>query len=57
MRSDAEQNRARILEAARTALAVSGNASMQSIAKLAGIGQGTLYRHFPGSPCPHGAPP
>lgn len=47
MRSDATQNRARILEAARTALAVSGNASMQSIAKRAGIGQGTLYRHFP----------
>jgi len=47
MRSDAEQNRARILEAARTALATSNDASMQSIAKLAGIGQGTLYRHFP----------
>jgi AcrR family transcriptional regulator len=47
MRSDAEQNRARILEAARTALAASGDASMQSIARLAGIGQGTLYRHFP----------
>jgi AcrR family transcriptional regulator len=47
MRSDAEQNRVRILEAARTALDSSGNATMQSIAKLAGIGQGTLYRHFP----------
>ncbi|MDI5962155.1 TetR/AcrR family transcriptional regulator [Streptantibioticus silvisoli] len=47
MRSDAEQNRARILDAARAALDASGDASMQSVAKLAGIGQGTLYRHFP----------
>jgi AcrR family transcriptional regulator len=47
MRADAEQNRTRILDVARTALAASGNASMQSIAKQAGIGQGTLYRHFP----------
>jgi AcrR family transcriptional regulator len=47
MRSDAEQNRARILEAARTVMATSGDVSMQSIAKLAGVGQGTLYRHFP----------
>lgn len=47
MRSDAEQNRARILEVARTALTESGDASMQSIAKRAGVGQGTLYRHFP----------
>lgn len=46
-RADAEQNRARILDAARAALAESGDASMQSIAKRAGIGQGTLYRHFP----------
>ena len=47
MRSDAEQNRARILEAARTALAESADASLNSIAKLAGVGPGTLYRHFP----------
>jgi AcrR family transcriptional regulator len=44
---DAEQNRERILAAARTALAENGDATMQSIAKRAGIGQGTLYRHFP----------
>jgi AcrR family transcriptional regulator len=31
----------------RASLAESGDASMQSIAKRAGIGQGTLYRHFP----------
>ena len=47
MRSDAEQNRARILEVARTALAESAGASLNSIAKLAGVGPGTLYRHFP----------
>jgi AcrR family transcriptional regulator len=46
-RADAELNRARILDAARAALAESGEASMQSIAKRAGIGQGTLYRNFP----------
>ncbi len=47
MRSDAEQNRARILEVARTALAEGRNASLNSIAKQAGVGPGTLYRHFP----------
>jgi AcrR family transcriptional regulator len=47
MRSDAEQNRARILEVARTALAASSDATLNSIAKLAGVGQGTMYRHFP----------
>jgi AcrR family transcriptional regulator len=46
-RADAELNRSRILDAARASLAESGEASMQSIAKRAGIGQGTLYRHFP----------
>ena len=46
-RADAELNRSRILDAARESLAESGDASMQSIAKRAGIGQGTLYRHFP----------
>ncbi|MET3808208.1 AcrR family transcriptional regulator [Nakamurella sp. UYEF19] len=39
-------NRERILVAARKALAHSGEASLQSIAKSAGVGQGTLYRHF-----------
>jgi AcrR family transcriptional regulator len=46
-RADAELNRSRILDAARESLADSGDASMQSIAKRAGIGQGTMYRHFP----------
>jgi AcrR family transcriptional regulator len=46
LRADAALNRQRILAAAREALALSGDASMQSIAKRAGIGQGTMYRHF-----------
>jgi AcrR family transcriptional regulator len=46
-RSDAAHNRARILAAAREALAGSGDAALNSIAKSAGVGQGTLYRHFP----------
>jgi AcrR family transcriptional regulator len=47
LRADAQQNRDRILEVAREALAVSGDASLNSIAKKAGVGPGTLYRHFP----------
>jgi len=47
LRADAQQNRHRILEAARGALASSGDASLNSIAKKAGVGPGTLYRHFP----------
>lgn len=47
-RSDAQQNRARILVVARKAFAKSGaNASLEDIAKRAGVGPGTLYRHFP----------
>jgi AcrR family transcriptional regulator len=45
-RTDAEQNRARILVAARAALAQSSDATLNSIARRAGVGQGTLYRHF-----------
>ena len=47
MRSDAEQNRARILAAAAAALAESSDATLNSIARRAGVGQGTMYRHFP----------
>ena len=46
MRADAEKNRARILEAARTSLLENSEVTMQSIAQQAGVGQGTLYRHF-----------
>jgi len=47
-RSDAQRNRERILEVAREAFTRSGvNASLDDIAKQAGVGPGTLYRHFP----------
>jgi AcrR family transcriptional regulator len=47
-RADAERNRERILEAAKEAFTQSGvNASLDDIAKEAGVGPGTLYRHFP----------
>ncbi|EPD66825.1 hypothetical protein HMPREF1211_01080 [Streptomyces sp. HGB0020] len=46
-RKDALSNRERILTVARTALAESSSASLTAIAKQAGVGIGTLYRHFP----------
>lgn len=47
-RTDAQRNRDRILEVAKEAFAKSGaNASLDDIAKQAGVGPGTLYRHFP----------
>ena len=47
-RTDAQRNRERILEVAKEAFTRSGaNASLDDIAKDAGVGAGTLYRHFP----------
>ena len=47
-RTDAQRNRERILEAAKQAFTRSGaSASLDDIAKQAGVGPGTLYRHFP----------
>jgi AcrR family transcriptional regulator len=46
-RKDALGNRERILAAARGALATSSSASLTAIARQAGVGIGTLYRHFP----------
>jgi AcrR family transcriptional regulator len=47
-RTDAQRNRERILEVAKRAFARSGaNTSLDDIAKEAGVGAGTLYRHFP----------
>jgi AcrR family transcriptional regulator len=47
-RSDAQENRERILEVAKEAFACSGaNASLDEIAAQANVGPGTLYRHFP----------
>ncbi|SFH17038.1 TetR/AcrR family transcriptional regulator [Streptomyces mirabilis] len=47
VRSDARENRARILAAAREALAADGSTSMNQICQRAGVGAGTLYRNFP----------
>lgn len=46
-RADAQRNRARILEVAYSAFAEDPDVSLNAIAKLVGIGAGTLYRHFP----------
>ena len=48
MRADAIENRQRILAEARSAFAVDGlNVPMREIARRAGVGPATLYRHFP----------
>jgi AcrR family transcriptional regulator len=47
-RTDAQRNRERILEVAKREFTRSGtNASLDDIAREAGVGAGTLYRHFP----------
>ncbi|MBJ7287484.1 TetR/AcrR family transcriptional regulator [Williamsia sp.] len=46
-RADALENRERIVAAARAAIAASDEVKLNAIAKDAGVGQGTLYRHFP----------
>ncbi len=47
-RADAQRNRERILEVAKQVFTRSGaNASLDDIASEAGVGPGTLYRHFP----------
>ena len=47
-RADAQRNRERILGAAKEAFTRFGaNTSLDDIAKQAGVGPGTLYRHFP----------
>jgi AcrR family transcriptional regulator len=45
-RSDARANRVRVLEAARACFADDLDAQMQDVAKRAGVGVGTVYRHF-----------
>jgi AcrR family transcriptional regulator len=48
LRADARRNEAKLLDAARQVFAKYGSdASMEAIAKHAGVGVGTLYRHFP----------
>jgi AcrR family transcriptional regulator len=48
LRIDAQRNRERILEVAKEEFTRSGaDTSLDEIAKQAGVGPGTLYRHFP----------
>jgi AcrR family transcriptional regulator len=48
LRADAERNRARVLDAALTAFATEGlSVSVAEIARRAGVGTGTVSRHFP----------
>lgn len=47
-RADALRNRERLIEAAKTAFVDAGaDVSLEEIARRAGVGIGTLYRHFP----------
>src|SRR5258705_7895484 len=48
MRADAQRNRIRLLEAAVRAFSQDGpDVTLEAVAKDAGVGIGTLYRHFP----------
>jgi AcrR family transcriptional regulator len=48
IRADARRNRDRILAAAKSVFAESGlEAQMDAVADTAGVGVGTVYRHFP----------
>ncbi|GAA5120492.1 TetR/AcrR family transcriptional regulator [Pseudonocardia adelaidensis] len=46
-RADAQRNRERIVQAARELVHEPGELRLNAVAKACGIGQGTLYRHFP----------
>jgi len=47
-RADAARNRERLLEAAKAVFSAGGSeASLEAVARRAGVGIGTLYRHFP----------
>src|SRR5246500_926181 len=47
-RVDAVRNRERLLEAAKAVFSAGGpEASLEAVARTAGVGIGTLYRHFP----------
>jgi len=47
-RSDAVRNRERLLDAAKAVFYAGGpDASLEAVARQAGVGIGTLYRHFP----------
>ena len=47
-RADARRNRVRVLDAARECFAGAGlDTAMEDVARCAGVGMGTVYRHFP----------
>jgi AcrR family transcriptional regulator len=47
-RADGQRNRERLIDAAKTAFAdVGADVSLDEIARRAGVGTGTFYRHFP----------
>jgi AcrR family transcriptional regulator len=46
-RADATENRGRIIDAAQALIMSSDDLRLNEVAKRAGVGQGTLYRHFP----------
>ena len=47
-RADAVRNRERVLESAKAVFSAGGpDASLEAVARHAGVGIGTLYRHFP----------
>ncbi|WP_448628251.1 TetR/AcrR family transcriptional regulator [Geodermatophilus sp. URMC 64] len=47
LRADAQRNRDRLLEVAAHAFAAGDDVTLEAIAREAGVGIGTLYRHFP----------
>jgi AcrR family transcriptional regulator len=48
LRADARRNREKVLEAARAVFSEQGrDAQMDDVARAAGVGVGTVYRHFP----------
>lgn len=47
LRADARRNRDRLLQVAAAAFGTGGEPSLEAIAQEAGVGIGTLYRHFP----------
>lgn len=48
LRADAVRNRDRVVEAAKAVFSAGGgDASLEAVARRAGVGIGTLYRHFP----------
>ena len=47
MRADAQRNHERLVAVARAAFTIGGTVTLEEVARAAGVGIGTLYRHFP----------